>query len=144
MLQGTFIHALLNAPTLHGKWLLTQKYQYLEGHDLLLNLSMPINFSVHFSDSPPTFCWTSTPSYHIFFTCVNCALIPDTKMPLNLQFTVLILGPTFFQFAFKRNKLIHTSEYDTSNAKFEDCKFIWWVRRDLNGSIKLRRNGGRG
>lgn len=75
MLQGTFLHALLNALTLHGKQLLIQKFQYLEGYDFLLNLSIPINFSAHLCDSPPTFYWTSIPSYHIFFICVNCVLI---------------------------------------------------------------------
>lgn len=52
-------------------------------------------------------------------------------MPLNLQFTVLILSPNFFQFAINMNKLTHMPKYDKPNAKFGDTKFIWWVKRDL-------------
>ena len=46
-------------------------------------------------------------------------------MFLNLKFTELILGPTFFQFAVKRNKLIYMSKYDTPNAKFGGIKLTW-------------------
>ena len=115
------------ALTLHARYLLIQKYEHLKGQDLLIYVS-PVICSAHFCDSPATSCWTPTPVI-VYSLCVNHTLSYDKKMFLNLKFTELILGPTFFQFAVKRNKLIYMSKYDTPNAKFGGIKLTWQVRR---------------